>query len=117
MGTDAAELVESGEKRDGRGRKIVPVDRQRELIAAYEQSGLTQKVFAQQEGLRYPTFVAWLGRHRRGVAASGAPRTFQEFCLGAGGSAASLEVRLPNGTTVRGRSAPEIAELVRALSA
>jgi transposase len=37
MGTDVAELVESGEKRDGRGRKIVPLDRQRELIAAYEQ--------------------------------------------------------------------------------
>ena len=38
MGNETAELVESGEKRDGRGRKIVPLERQRELIAAYENA-------------------------------------------------------------------------------
>jgi hypothetical protein len=117
MKTETAELVESGEKRDGRGRRIVPMERRRELIAEYERSGLTQKVFAEREGLAYGTFVAWIGRQRRGGTPGGVTASvFHELSL-AGTPAPGLEVQLPSGLTIRGRSVPEIAELVRALTA
>jgi len=117
MKNDTAELVDSGVKRDGRGRMIVPLERRRELIAEYERSGLTQKVFAQREGVSYGTFVAWIGRHRRrGPPGGVAAPVFQELNL-ASPSALGLEVQLPNGMAVRGRSVRELAELVRALTA
>ncbi|MCC5025692.1 MAG: hypothetical protein J6386_24225 [Candidatus Synoicihabitans palmerolidicus] len=33
-----------------------------QLAAIYRESGLTQKAFAKREGLKYVTFVVWLGR-------------------------------------------------------
>jgi transposase-like protein len=118
METQTAELVETRDKRDGRGRMIVDGARRAALLAAYEQSGLTQKAFARREGVSYGTFVAWLGRYRRGEALGGkqtGPVSFQELCLEAGPAAAGLEVRWPNGITIRGRSPREVAALVRAL--
>lgn len=118
MKSIAAELVDVGEKRDGRGRKIVSAQERQRLLAAYEASGLTQKVFCRREGVAYGTFVAWLGRHRRSrerpSLPASAPASFQELCLG-GGARAALEVRLPDGVMIRGESARELAELVRAL--
>ena len=118
METGTAELVDTRDKRDGRGRMIVDGARRAALIAAYEQSGLTQKAFARREGVSYGTFVAWLGRYRRGEALGGEQGgsvSFQELCLEAGRGTAGLEVSLPGGITIRGRSAREVAELVRAL--
>lgn len=118
METPTAELVETRDKRDGRGRMIVDGARRAALMAAYEQSGLTQKAFARREGVSYGTFVAWLGRFRRGEAPGGEPpMSFQELCLDSSRAAVGLEVRLPNGITIRGRSPREVAELVRALQA
>lgn len=118
MGTSTTELVETGDKCDERGRKIVDRARRAALIVAYEQSGLTQKTFARREGVSYGTFVAWLGRYRRGEALGGAkPMSFQELCLDASRGTAGLEVQLPTGITIRGRSVREVAELVRALQA
>ena len=118
MGTSTTELVETGDKRDERGRKIVDRARRAALIASYEQSGLTQKTFARREGVSYGTFVAWLGRYRRGETLGGAkPMSFQELCLEASRGTAGLEVQLPTGITIRGRSVREVAELVRALQA
>lgn len=37
------ELVETGEKRDALGRRHTPAERRAELLAAYRQSGLTQR--------------------------------------------------------------------------
>ena len=36
-----------------------------ELIGEYRKSGLTQRAFAEQRGLRYSTFTGWLRKRRR----------------------------------------------------
>jgi transposase-like protein len=109
-----AELIRDGRKCDERGRRIVSRDERARLLAAYETSGLTQKEFARREGVKFPTFTAWLVRHRRTQSPSSV--RFNELIVGASASPAlSLEVRLPDGVIVRGRDAREVAELIRAL--
>ena len=130
--TATTELVETGEKRDVLGRRHTPPERRAELLAAYRSSGLTQSAFARREGIRYSTFCTWAqaereagrlpeapaGRKVRRPTPPGSVR-FAEIQLPpvpvpvAGG----LEVRLPDGTLLRGGSAVELAALVRALRA
>lgn len=112
-------LVDTGVKRDTRGRKIVTEAERAALIAAYQQSGQTQRAFAEREGIKYSTFTAWLqGRRRAGEAAGALPRVkFTEVRLprSATTPAVGVEVRLPDGLIVRGSQAAEVAALVRAL--
>lgn len=132
------ELVETGEKRDVLGRRHTPPERRAELLAAYRASGLTQSAFARREGLRYSTFCTWAQaerqkgklpvapagwkRRRRGV---GTPTVrppqrinFAEVRLSAvPAPIPGLEVRLADGTVLRGGSAAELAALLRALRA
>lgn len=120
--TLTTELVETGEKRDRIGRKITPGPRRAELVAAWQGSGLTQAEFARREGIIYSSFAAWVqvarraGRKRR----RGRPAVrFVEAKLPVAGPAggAMLEVRLSDGTVLRGPHANELAALVRALRA
>lgn len=135
--TATTELVETGEKRDVRGRKLVTDERRAELLAEYRRSGMTQTAFALREGIKYSTFCTWWAQAeraagRRPVRPSGGARAkpvtgkkpaikFVEACLPAvgapfaGAAAAGLAVRLPDGTELRGGSAGELAALVRAL--
>ena len=110
-----AALVDTGRKRDARGRRIIPAEERTALLAAYERSGLTQRAFARQEGLNHSTFTAWWqGRRRAGEVASGpAKLRFAEVRLPA--ASHGLEVRLADGTVLRGGDATELAALVRAL--
>jgi len=114
------ELVETGEQRDRIGRRITPAARRAELVAAWRASGLTQASFARAEGLTYSSFASWVQAERRVPA--GAPRAprpvvrFAEVRLPvAPAPSLGLEVRLPDGTVLRGGSAAELAKLVRAL--
>lgn len=70
MATTYAELVETGDKRDGRGRRLTTVARRSERVVAYRQSGWTMAAFARREGMRYPTFAGWVlkGGRRRTAA-------------------------------------------------
>ncbi|HEY4300734.1 MAG TPA: hypothetical protein VGM73_07675, partial [Candidatus Didemnitutus sp.] len=84
-----------------------------------------------QEGLRYSTFCTWAQAEREAgrvpLAQAGRPRgrfarpksavSFAEVKLGLPAVAHGLEVRLPDGTVLRGGSAGELAALVRALRA
>mgnify|MGYP001548056552 CR=1 FL=1 len=112
-------LVDTGAKRDTRGRKIVTEAERAALIAAYQESGQTQRAFAQREGIQYSTFTAWLqGRRRAGETAGAvAPVKFTEVRLPRATTtpAVGVEVRLPDGLIVRGSQAAEVAALVRAL--
>ena len=90
------------------------VRREREaLIAAYERSGLTQRAFAQREGIGFYRFVAWLKRHRERR-----PKTnFAEVNVARVNrtTPSPMEVALPNGIVVRGGEVEQIAGLVERL--
>ncbi|MBI2513916.1 MAG: hypothetical protein HYV96_18250 [Opitutae bacterium] len=128
--TAETEWVDTGEKRDALGRRHTPRERRAELLTAFRASGLTQSAFARREGINYTTFCSWaqaerqagrLGpagrKRRRETRASAAPMRFAEVALPSSVSGRGLEVRLADGTVVRGDSAKELAELVRALRA
>lgn len=124
MGTTVTtELVYHGERRDRAGRQHVPAERREQLLAQFRESGLTRRAFAKREGVHYTTFCNWTQRAaKRGLAgAAGLPARvrFAEVTLPASSSASAsgggLEVRLADGTTVRGGSIDELAALVRAL--
>jgi hypothetical protein len=66
MGTIAAEVVDTGEKRDGRGRRVLPPGQRMELIEAYRGSGLTMAAFARREALNYTTFAGWMAKAGKG---------------------------------------------------
>ena len=125
------ELVETGEKHDALGRRRTPAERRAELLTAYQASGLTQSAFARREGIRYSTFCTWAqterrsgglppapaGRKRRRRAGAQAVRFAEVRLSGLPASLPGLEVRLPDGTLLRGGNAMELAALVRALRA
>jgi hypothetical protein len=119
MGTTVStELVDTGEKRGRDGRRYVATERRREWLAMFRRSGLTRRAFARQEGIRYTTFCSWLHRWQvadgHGTAVTKPTVRFTEVTLPSG-AVRSLEVRLPDGTTVRGGRVGELAALVRAL--
>lgn len=112
--TISAELVDTREKVDTKGRKIADEARRQEVLAAYAKSGLTQQAFAQQEGIKYSSLVRWLGMSRRSqVVAAKPPVRFAELRLGA--RAPGLEVGLPNGIVIRGGDVAQIAAMIKAL--
>ena len=118
MATITTELVETGEKRDVRGRRVTPVARRAELVRSYQASGLTQAAFARRERLNYSTFVGWV---QQMAARPPEPIQFAQMRLpvppAPAHEAASLEVRFPDGMVMRGNNANELAALVRALRA
>ena len=108
MATIETELIDP--KRDERGRQIRSVAERRALLEAYNASGLTQRAFAEREGIKYTTFVSWVQDAKR--VAPKAAGSFTELTL-PGRSAVPLEVQLADGTLVRGASAEEIARLIQ----
>ena len=62
MAAITAELVETGEKRDTRGRRVTPQERRTQCVQAYRASGLTMAEFARQEKLNYATFAGWVAK-------------------------------------------------------
>ncbi|MEN9812158.1 MAG: Transposase [Verrucomicrobiota bacterium] len=117
MSTITAEVVDTGEKRDARGRRVTPGARRRQLVQAYRGGGLTMADFARREGINYSTFAGWVAKAAREPVPR-APVRFAEVALPLGAAeAAPLEVRLPDGTVLRGPRVAELAALVRALRA
>ena len=107
MAIIATELIEA--KRDERGRKITPRAEREALVRAYESSGLTQKAFAERERINYTTFVSWVQDCRRQVA----PLKVGFAELAMPRAVWPLEVQLPDGTTIRGGNAEEVARLLQ----
>jgi transposase-like protein len=114
MNIITTEIVDSGEKKDARGHKLITAKERAAMIAAYEQSGLTQKAFASREGVRFSTFTAWLRRHRQQGAGS-ANTAFTELRLPTVRSSWTMEIALPNGIIIRGHAASNVTALVNAL--
>lgn len=118
MGAITAELVDTGEKRDGRGRRVIARAQRLALMEAYRASGMSMAAFARRERINYTTFAGWMNR-----AGSMAPSNAIRFAevkvptLAAPGarSGHELEVRLADGTILRGTRVAELVALVRAL--
>ena len=121
MGAITAELVETGDKRDTRGRRVTTAERRAHLVHAYQASGLTMAAFARREGIKYATFAHWVIKAQKTAPAK--PRIkFAELQLPfppsvTGTTSDHLEVRLPDGTVLRGTRVPDVVALVRALRA
>jgi hypothetical protein len=111
-----AVITEDEPKVDTQGRKILDEGRWRDLILRYESSGLTQVQYARREGIKYHTFVARLGRHRRGGPKKVVRAKFLEARLPSAPTP-RLEATLPCGVLVRGDSPEALARLIRALQA
>ena len=120
MGAITAELVDTGEKRDTRGRRVTPARRRVEMVQAYHASGLNMAQFARREGIKYGTFAGWVFKAQQ-RAATKSPVQFAEVQLPraartpAGSVGDGLEVRLPDGMVVRGGRVGDLVALVRAL--
>lgn len=123
METESIEVWDEGQKRDGRGRQIFNQAERDRLIDRYQESGLTQRAFAEREGINYTTFVGWLSRRRHEGSRKNARKAegsaFTEVML-SGPRVDSIgrwevEVVLPDRTLVRGQSAREAAALVKLL--
>lgn len=119
MGTIIAEVVDDGEKRDGRGHRLTAAGYRAQMVRAYRASGLTMAAFARREKIKYPTFANWVlkaAKHpvnRRAI-------DFAEVRMPlmsptSDGIASRLEVRLPDGMVMRGVQVDELVALVRAL--
>jgi glutamine phosphoribosylpyrophosphate amidotransferase len=112
-----ASLVETGEKRDGRGRKLCQVDHRTDFVRMYRTSGLTMAAFARREGLKYSTLAGWVIKHGA-KSVCPAPIRFSEVQMPLSVPAPAfprLEVSLVDGTLVRGTNVKELAALVQAL--
>ena len=116
MGAITAEIIDTGQRRDAKGRKVTERVRRLELVEEYRGSGLTMAEYVRREGLNYSTFAGWVAKTSRAVG--GAIR-FAEVRMpgtGAGTTAGGLlEVRLADGTVLRGGDAGKLAALIKAL--
>ncbi len=65
-------------KVDTQGRVRTPKDKQEEILAGYESSGMTGQQFAAYAGVKYSTLMSWVGRSRK------AKKTRQEICKPSG---------------------------------
>ena len=111
METIAAELVETGAKKDARGRRLAVREEAQAALAAYERSGLTQREFAKREGIKFYTFTGWLKRYR----GQGEKPAFAQVRVAKRAAGSKLTVKLPNGLVVRGTDAGQMAELIKLL--
>ena len=110
--------MDTGEKRDTRGRRVMPSQLRTEMVEAFRSSGLTMSAFARREVIKYPTFAGWVVKARAAAPKNGIKFTEVRLpALPAPRDGAPLEVRLPDGTVLRGGRPGELAELVRALRA
>lgn len=105
------EVVDTGAKRDTRGRRIATAEEKVALVRAYESSGLTQRGFAQREGVKYCTFTTWLARYRRARA----KHVFAQVSVTRASGTGALEIALPDGVVVRGGDVEQLITVVTRL--
>jgi transposase-like protein len=107
MSSILTDVVETGEKRDTRYRRMTPPERRRQLVQRYRASGQTMAAFARRERINEATFAGWVAKALREPGAH-PTRKFAELALPFGPRpalpAAVLEVRLADGTVLRGSS-------------
>lgn len=117
MGTATTDLLEP--KRDQGGRRVRSAQERAGLLIQYRRSGLTQRVFAQREGIKFSTFTSWLRRGQPGSEQSleeSPSCRFAEVSLPKTNPTEVVEVLLPNGVIIRGTLAPQVAAVAKELA-
>ncbi len=113
----AVELVKTSRN----GRIHYSREQREKVLDLFEQSGMSGKAFAEQHGIKYPTFAFWRRQRKQAAAAPG--EDGQGFVLAEIGtsdsrSGGALSLVLPCGSEVRasGESGVELlATLIRRL--
>ena len=108
-------------KSDRTGRTRYPQTYKQEVLAAFESSSLSAPDFAEQCGIKYSTFAAWVAREKRhaNTPASEDSPTFLIAEMTPEPSGPALEVRLTSGAIARVANTRQIhllAELLRQLA-
>lgn len=105
-------------KSDRSGRVRYSGEFKREVLAAYESSGLSGPDFARQCGIKYPTLAAWVAARKRAGSAS-AGKSGPTFLVAEVASRATdpsaLEIRLPGGAVARVSDAAQVRLLAALL--
>ena len=100
-----------------RDERVSTLAQRAKWVVAYRQSGLTMAAYARREGLAYSSFASWVLKSARPGGRAVPAVRFAEVELPVARSTASagLEVRLTDGTLLRGGRVDELAALTRAL--
>jgi hypothetical protein len=72
---------------------------------------MTQREFAQREGIKFHTFTGWLKRYRPKAG----KLAFAEVRMTKPTPRSKLTVKLPSGLVVRGTDAAQVADLIKRL--
>lgn len=104
-------------KSDRVGRTRYSAQHKQEVLDAFESSSLSAPAFAQQCGIKYPTFAAWLAGRNRGARQTSPPQNSPAFILAefATSDGEALEVRLPGGAVARAAGSAQIRQLAELL--
>ncbi len=93
------------ESSSGGKRRHFTKEERCELVAKYERSGLTQRVFVEKHGMSLATLTNWLRVHRRNKVKTPSKevgfRSVDLSGLLGGAQAWAAEVVLPDGSVVR----------------
>lgn len=116
--TPASPIIKS----DRIGRTHYTAQYKAEVLAAFEQSGMSGQAFAEQCGVKYPTFAAWAAKSRRRTAAAPSGKAGQQFLVAEISRQATesvLKIELPGGAIVHVSSASQaglLGEVLKALA-
>jgi transposase-like protein len=110
MSSILTDVVETG----GDARHAWPAERRPAVGAGYRASGHTMSAFARRERINDATSAGWVAKASRELGAH-PPLKFAELALPFALPAEVLEVRLADGTVLRGGRVADVVALVRAL--
>lgn len=104
-------------KSDRVGRTRYTAQYKQEVIAAFESSSLSAPAFAEQCGIKYPTFAAWIAGRNRGTRQASPSQVGPAFILAEFSSTDgdALEVRLPGGAVAHVTGSAQIRQLAELL--
>jgi len=96
-------------KSDRAGRARYSKDYKEQVVAAFEQSSLSAAAFADQCGLKYPTFASWVAKSRKNSSQqipseptqSRSPAFVMAEIAASGVSAIGLSIELPGGALLK----------------
>ena len=87
-------------KSDRMGRTRYSSEYKSEVLATFQRSGMSVAAFAQQCGIKYPTFASWIAKAKARSGISSSEQSEQSFLnagIGNPPSVGSLTVTLPGG--------------------